>query len=353
VWIAGAVREEWTRGILAQLPIPATGTEEPGADSQERGQFGPLPSAHRPARAGSGQSAGVVAGFCGVAAYACGHNMATRASSWPKARSGENQNSPSHRANRPPSNSTQNTFAKKSRPHRLNDGQITRPSENYSIRMSMAHSVLIVEDDPRFREAFAAAVRGAGDLRLVGVADNLSEGLRQLDALEPDVLLVDLGLPGGSGIELIHRAEERLPQCESMVVTIFGDDESVLRCIQAGATGYLLKDAREIDIVQQIRLLCSGGSPISPAIARRLLARVGGRACPQAVSDPSSVCLSPQEQSVLTMSAKGYNYEEMAGLMGVSRHTVGTYVKRIYRKLQVHSKTEAVYEARKLGWIGD
>src|SRR5574337_65282 len=217
----------------------------------------------------------------------------------------------------------------------------------------MAHSVLIVEDDPRFREAFTAAVCGASDLRLAGVADSLPEGLRQLDALEPDVLLVDLGLPGGSGIELIRRAGERLPHCESMVVTIFGDDESVLRCIQAGATGYLLKDAREIDIVQQIRLLCSGGSPISPAIARRLLARVGGRACPQAVSDPSSVCLSQQEQSVLTMSAKGYNYEEMAGLMGVSHHTVATYVKRIYRKLQVHSKTEAVYEARKLGLVRD
>jgi DNA-binding NarL/FixJ family response regulator len=219
--------------------------------------------------------------------------------------------------------------------------------------MSMAHSVLVVEDDPRFREAFAAAVRGAGDLRLVGVAENLSEGLRLLDGLEPDVLLVDLGLPGGSGIELIRRADERLPQCESIVVTIFGDDDSVLRSIQAGATGYLLKDAREIDIVQQIRLLRSGGSPISPAIARRLLAQVGGRASPQTVSDPSSVCLSQQEQSVLTMSAKGYNYEEMAGLMDVSRHTVATYVKRIYRKLQVHSKTEAVYEARKLGWIRD
>jgi len=217
----------------------------------------------------------------------------------------------------------------------------------------MVHSVLIVEDDASFRKTFASAVFGAPDLRLAGVADDLSEGLRLLDALEPDVLLVDLGLPGGSGIELIRRADERLPQCESMVVTIFGDDESVLRCIQAGATGYLLKDAREIDIVQQIRLLCSGGSPISPAIARRLLTRLGGRDCAQAEADPMPRSLSQQERSVLTMSAKGYNYEEMAGLMGLSRHTVATYVKRIYRKLQVHSKTEAVYEARKLGLVRD
>ena len=100
----------------------------------------------------------------------------------------------------------------------------------------MAHSVLIVEDDPRFRETFAEAVRGASDLRLAGVAGDVAEGRRLLDALEPDVLLVDLGLPSGNGIELIRHADERLPQCESMVITIFGDDDSVLRCIQAGAT---------------------------------------------------------------------------------------------------------------------
>lgn len=217
----------------------------------------------------------------------------------------------------------------------------------------MVHSILIVDDDPRYRETFAEAVCRTEDLRLAGVANDLPEGLRLLDALEPDLLLVDLGLPGGSGIELIRRANERLPQCESMVVTIFGDDESVLRCIQAGATGYLLKDAYELDIVQQIRLLCSGGSPISPAIARRLLARLGGRDCAHAEAAPRRGSLSQQERSVLTMSAKGYNYEEMAGLMGVSRHTVATYVKRIYHKLQVHSKTEAVYEARKLGLVRD
>lgn len=217
----------------------------------------------------------------------------------------------------------------------------------------MPHSILIVEDDPSYRETLAGAVSRTGDLCLAGVADDLPEGLRLLDALEPDVLLVDLGLPGGSGIEMIRRANERLPQCESMVVTIFGDDESVLHCIQAGATGYLLKDSHGFDIVQQIRLLCSGGSPISPAIARRLLTRLGGRDCDREEAAPMRGSLSQQEQAVLTMSAKGYNYEEMAGLMGVSRHTVATYVKRIYHKLQVHSKTEAVYEARKLGLVRD
>jgi len=217
----------------------------------------------------------------------------------------------------------------------------------------MLTSVLIVEDDPQFRTAFADAVRGAADLRLVGVADDLPEGLRLLKLTEPDVLLVDIGLPSGSGIELIYQAAELVPQCDAMVVTIFADDELVTRCIEAGATGYLLKDSRGVDIVEQIRLLCEGGSPISPAIARRLLMRFSARPVgSEAVYEPV-VALSMQERTVLSMSTKGYNYEEIARLMSLSRHTVETYVKRIYRKLQVHSKTEAVYEARKLGLVDD
>lgn len=217
----------------------------------------------------------------------------------------------------------------------------------------MYPSVLIVEDDPRFREAFAAAIDSAGDLRLAGVADDLHEGLRLLRKTEPDVLLVDIGLPSGSGIDLIRYARAHLPRCETMVVTVFADDRAVIDCIEAGATGYLLKDACSVDIAGQVRLLRAGGSPISPAIARRLLMRVAGRPidAPAVSGDDPLVTLSTQERAVLTLSAKGYNYEEIAGLIGLSRHTVATYVKRIYRKLQVHSKTEAVYEARKLGLV--
>ena len=234
----------------------------------------------------------------------------------------------------------------------------------------MQPAILIVEDDPRLRTSFADAVRGASDLRLAGTAGDLADGLRLLIETAPDVLLVDIGLPGGSGIALIAHAHQHLPQCEVMVVTVFADEQSVLACIEAGATGYLLKDACDVDIVQQIRLLCGGGSPISPAIARRLLTRVSGRsAMPAAMQDaeagaqanaqPSAQAsarpsaLSAQERMVLSLSAKGYNYEEIAGLMKLSHHTVETYVKRIYRKLQVHSKTEAVYEARKLGLMRD
>jgi len=218
----------------------------------------------------------------------------------------------------------------------------------------MSHSVLIVEDDALFREAFVDAVNKADNLHLAGVADDLPEGLYLLELTKPDVMLVDIGLPSGSGIDLINKAHQTLPDCGVMVITIFGDERHVLECIAAGATGYLLKGSKEIEIIEQIRSLCDGGSPISPAIARQLLLRF------QAVEALSEKCiafpvprLSEQERTVLEMSAKGYSYEEIARILQLSPRTIETYVKRIYRKLQVHSKSEAIYEARKLGLLKD
>lgn len=211
-------------------------------------------------------------------------------------------------------------------------------------------SVLIVEDDERFRAAFAAMVGSAPDLRLVGTASDLPQGLLLLRELKPDVLLVDLGLPSGSGIELIRYAHGQLPNTDVMVVTVFGDEPHVMASLEAGATGYLLKDAHPADLADQVRTLHAGGSPISPVIARRLLQRLAPEPAPALEGD---ALLSPQERQVLTYSAKGFSFEEIARMLGVSRHTVMTYVKRSYRKLQVHSKTEAIYEARKLGLVRD
>jgi DNA-binding NarL/FixJ family response regulator len=181
--------------------------------------------------------------------------------------------------------------------------------------------VLIVEDDPRILRGFDQAIRASGDLRVAGVASDLPEGLDLFDATKPDVLLVDIGLPSGSGIELIRHAQMTLPSCESMVVTVFADETAVLSCI--------------------------------PTVARRLMLRIGALAVSKCGLPAAVGLVSAQEKQVLVLSAKGYGYEEVAELMGLSRHTVETYVKRVYRKLQVHSKTEAVYEARKLGIVHD
>lgn len=222
-------------------------------------------------------------------------------------------------------------------------------------------NVLIVEDDARFREAFAAAIACASDMHLAGAAADLNQG-RALLGLQPDVMLVDLQLPDGSGMDLIREAAERLPQCDVMVVTIFGDEQHVLSSIEAGATGYLLKDLPPDQLVEQIRVLHAGGSPISPIIARQLLNRFSAPATTAGsaavfVEKPSGSeggpSLSEQETNVLSLTAKGYSYDEIAQLLSVSRHTVQTYVKRIYRKLQVNSKIEALSEARRLHLISN
>lgn len=224
-------------------------------------------------------------------------------------------------------------------------------------------SVLIVEDQARFREAFVHALASVPDIQLLGIAPDLPQGRKMFDQTLPDVLLVDLDLPGGSGIELIRHAAQTRPQCEVMVISVFGDEQHVVASIEAGATGYLLKDSLALDLPGQLRSLRAGGSPISPVIARRLLQRMtpaqpgSGALSPEeiaaTIADEEVVALSEQESRVLHLAAKGFTFDEIANFMQVSPHTVMTYVKRVYRKLHVRSKVEAIYEARRLGWLRD
>lgn len=216
----------------------------------------------------------------------------------------------------------------------------------------MPHAVAIVEDDPRLRTELARTIEAADGLVLAGAADDLQGGFELLRASSPDVLLVDLELPGGSGIELIRTACAELPRCEVMVLTLFGDERNVIASLEAGACGYLLKDTSAGEVVGHIRALCAGGSPISPAVARRLLTRFRPLAASEDAGTPDAG-LSEREHTVLSLCAKGFTHDEIAGLTGLSAHTVKTYVKRIYRKLQVHNKAEAVFEARKLRWLSD
>lgn len=226
-------------------------------------------------------------------------------------------------------------------------------SKIYEMAVSTSlTSVAIVEDDPAVRQRLSERVSSARDMLLVGMAEDLPGGLALLDGPEPDVLLVDLGLPGGCGTDLIQKAVIRWPQCDVMVVTVFGDQAHVMKAIESGATGYLLKDADSADLIDQIRALRAGGSPITPVIARQLLIRLAPPPMEHSAKTSESL-LSLQESRILALAAKGYSYEEVADLIGISRHTVMTHVKRIYRKLQVHSKTEAVYEARLLGLVPD
>lgn len=217
---------------------------------------------------------------------------------------------------------------------------------------SIATSVLIVEDEPEFLQRFAAAVLGDPQLRLLAAVSNGIAGREMLDAQTPDVLLVDLGLPDMDGVELIRHAGLHHPQCDVLVVTVFGDDVHIVASIEAGATGYLLKDANSERIAASIHELRAGGSPISPSIARRLLTRFrvdSSSAKSETVTRQSP--LSVRETEILRLVAKGLNFDDVGDLLGISSHTVVAHIKKIYRKLAVHSRGEAVFEASQMGLL--
>ncbi|MFN3571806.1 MAG: response regulator [Polaromonas sp.] len=216
--------------------------------------------------------------------------------------------------------------------------------------------VALVEDDVHFQTAIATAIAASADVHLVSVASTRAQGLQALQAAAADVLLVDLGLPDGSGIDVIQAAHLRWPGCAVMVCTTFGDEAHVLQSIEAGASGYLLKDSAPENMLAEIRSLHGGGSPISPLIARQILTRFRQAPAPARVALPAEraeeqALLSSREKQVLELITKGFTAEEIARLMQVSVHTVQTYVRRIYVKLKVSSKAEAIYEARNQGLL--
>jgi DNA-binding NarL/FixJ family response regulator len=228
--------------------------------------------------------------------------------------------------------------------------------ENLPASDGAAIRVALVEDDTDFQWAIAAGIGEAPDMELVAVASTRADGLALLDGAPTDVLLVDLGLPDGSGIEVIRAALHLWPSCAVMVCTTFGDELHVMQSIEAGAAGYLLKDSTPEKMVDEIRCLAQGGSPISPMIARQVLTRFRQKAPAAPASGPSPPTgerahLSARESEVLDLITKGFTVDEIAGLMAVSRHTVLTFVRRVYSKLKVTSKAEAIYEARNQGLL--
>ncbi|MDA8328220.1 MAG: response regulator transcription factor [Betaproteobacteria bacterium] len=218
--------------------------------------------------------------------------------------------------------------------------------------------VALVEDDVNFQNTLMKAIQGAPDMSLFSVACTRAQGLLALDQAPADVLLVDLGLPDGCGIDVIRAAHAKWPECHIMVCTTFGDEWHVMQSIEAGASGYLLKDSTPDRMAFEIRSLYGGGSPISPMIARQILMRFrhddkSVAATKKPVFDKPCTPLSAREKEVLEFITKGFTSDEISNLMHVSRHTVLTYVRRIYAKLEVNSRTEAIYEAHYQGLLAN
>jgi|CXWL01.1.fsa_nt_gi DNA-binding NarL/FixJ family response regulator len=209
--------------------------------------------------------------------------------------------------------------------------------------------VAIVEDDAILREDLARIVSLAPGLAVAGLGETLAAG-RSLVGADIDVLLIDLALPDGNGVDLIRETRTRWPAIKIIVVSIFGDAKSVVRAIEAGADGYLLKGAGEQEAEAAIRSVLEGGAPISPSVASHILARMRERG--SAARDPAlDAPLTEKEVAILTDLAKGFRYKEVARLHNISPHTVADHVKSIYRKLEVNSRSEAVFEAVQAGLI--
>jgi DNA-binding NarL/FixJ family response regulator len=205
--------------------------------------------------------------------------------------------------------------------------------------------VLLVEDDIPTREWLAGELSTGVEPQQVFACGTVREALAWLRSGErTDVVLTDLGLPDGSGLEVIREAV-RTPGREVLVLSIFGDETNVLSAIDAGAGGYLLKDVSLSSIREHLQCLRSGGSPLSPRIARTLIRRARS-ASPEvvAMSNDAPEVLSARERDVLTGIGKGFSYTEVADSLGITTNTVRTHVRRIYEKLSVNSRLEALYE---------
>ncbi|MCV2367929.1 response regulator transcription factor [Roseateles oligotrophus] len=217
-------------------------------------------------------------------------------------------------------------------------------------------SVALVEDELDMRERLARVIRLEPSLRLAFAAASGQELLAWLADNAVDVLLVDLGLPDCSGQDVIRRGRRMQPACAVMVITMFGDEANMLEAFEAGASGYLLKDDTESNLSAHVMSLHAGGSPMSPIIARQLLMRwQHGQAQAPAprVATQQTEALSPRESEVLNLVARGFTYLESAQKMGILHSTVQSHVRNIYGKLDVHNKTEAVFEARQLGLLNE
>jgi DNA-binding NarL/FixJ family response regulator len=202
----------------------------------------------------------------------------------------------------------------------------------------MKTRLALIEDDDPTRQILTDLVAGAPGLELVAAYSRCAAAIAELPQLRPDVVLVDINLPEMNGVEAVRRLKPLLPQTQFLMLTVYEDPEHIFAALAAGATGYLLKSTRRDDLLAAIAQIVAGGSPMSAGIARKVVQSF--TVAPPI--DKSLESLSPREQSVLDLLSKGYLYKEISDALGVSVPTVNTYIRRIYEKLQVHSRTQAV-----------
>jgi len=202
----------------------------------------------------------------------------------------------------------------------------------------MPIKVAIVDDDEGIRTSLAALIRRAPALRLAGDYSDAESALKEIPRRPPDVVLMDINLPGMKGVECVRHLKATVPAVQFLMLTVYEDSDSLFNSLKAGASGYLLKRTASAKLLEAIRDVYGGGSPMTPQLARRVV---------QFFSKPSEgesrvARLTPGEREFLDQLANGYAYKEIADRMTISIDTVRSYVRTVYEKLHVHSRTEAV-----------
>jgi two-component system NarL family response regulator len=203
----------------------------------------------------------------------------------------------------------------------------------------------IVEDDPLLLENLKLLLSGEKGIAIVGTWGSAEQALSALKKLSPEVMLIDLGLPGMSGIELIKKIKEEMSGIEIMAHTVFEDREKVFSAIKAGASGYILKGSSPRELIEALHNLHQGGSPMSPKIARKVVREF------QDEGASGEYLLTPREKEIIKYIEDGLAYKEIAEKLSISPHTVHTHIKKIYEKLRSINRQDALIKARKKGLI--
>lgn len=211
-------------------------------------------------------------------------------------------------------------------------------SQNAQGENAPVISVVIVEDDTFIRQALAGWIEGTKGFVVVGQFGNAESAMPEILAHRPNIAILDISLPGISGISCVQELKPKVPDTQFVMLTIYEDIDHIFKALTAGATGYLSKKTPRRDLIEALHELHAGGSPMSSPIARKVV-----QSFRQSAQSPRQTMeLSPRESQVLEHLARGDSLKDIAGELGVGRATVGTYVRRIYEKLQVHSRGQAV-----------
>jgi DNA-binding NarL/FixJ family response regulator len=215
---------------------------------------------------------------------------------------------------------------------------LTDPNQTYSSTVTL---VGIVEDQNELREGLAQLINGSNDFKCCASFRSMEDVLAKVSFNLPDVMLVDIGLPGMNGIEGIRILKDRYPALLLLMLTVYDDDDRIVDAICAGACGYLLKNTKPVKLLEALKEAVAGGAPMSPEVARRVMTLFRESPPPRKVDHE----LTPHESRLLKMLVDGHNYKTAAAALGLSVNTISFHMRSIYEKLQVHSKSEAVAKA--------